>query len=129
MNEAGVWTVDQVAAAGLLAALGLEAKTDTLEKVVVHLARHRLDACEWAAERVHDAVVRRMEAASTEIFTHHDAQWTEGFRAAEHLVLTARPAELLDLEPLRARSKGQVLRAMVREAKRVESALVVKTPA
>ncbi len=128
MEDPEPWSVDEVTAAGVLAALGLEPTAPRLGLVASQIARHRLNACEWAAERVHGAIIERLERAYIEQFGHHDMQWTDGFRAAEHEVMTARPAELLDLDRP-GRSKGQMLRALVRQARRDDTPLVIRTPA
>ena len=59
-----------------------------------------------------------MEEDSMEMARRHDAPWMDGFRRAEELVMTISPDELADFKPKRIVSKGQVLRQMVRQARK-----------
>lgn len=48
MDKATHWTVDQLAANKLLAALDLEATPDRMALATQHIARHRHDQIGWA---------------------------------------------------------------------------------
>ena len=111
------WTVDQLAASNLLAALGVEATPEQLALATEHIARHRQDQISWAAERVHSRLVDMLENVSTEAFVHENEDFTRGFRYAEQQILTLDPQRLLELASERPRSQGQFLRAMVRQAR------------
>jgi hypothetical protein len=117
MSESTSWSMDRLAAHNLLASLKLDTTEDNLEQAARHFARHRQSAIEWAAERTHSSMVRSLEAGSTSYFDRHSAEWTDGYRFAEQQVSTMMPKDLLDLGPERTRSKGQVLRALVRQAR------------
>lgn len=117
MSESTFWSMDRLAAHNLLASLKVAATESNLEIAARHFARHRESAIEWAAERTHSSMVRRLEAGSTMYFDRHDAEWTDGYRFAEQQVSTMLPKDLLDLGPDRMRTKGQVLRALVRQAR------------
>lgn len=118
MDHATHWSVDRLAASNLLAQLKLEASDDLVDLVTRHFAEHRRNLVGWAAERTQSAIIERMESAATSLFTYHDEDWVRGFSQAEEVVLTIEPKALLDLEPGPPRSQGQILRSMVREARR-----------
>lgn len=117
MGDSTSWSMDRLAAHNLLASLKLEQTEENLELAARHFARHRESAIEWAAERTHASMLRSLESGSTMFFDRHSAEWTDGYRFAEQQVSTMMPKDLLDLGPERARSKGQVLRALVRQAR------------
>jgi len=119
MNDSNMWTVDQLAATNLLAELKLEPTEAVLNAATRHLASHRRDAIGWAAERAHGAMIRKLEAAAMDHVSRQSDEWAAGYHFAEQQILTTMPEELLELGPDKARSKGQVLRAMVRHARRV----------
>ena len=112
------WSVDELAARKLLAALEL-GETDALVDEVARLfAEHRVNIAGWSAEKVHAGLIRTLEEASPSIFAHHNEDWARGFRGAEELVITTNPLDLLDIEPDQPRSQGQILRSLVRQAKK-----------
>ena len=111
------WTVDQLAACNLLAALGVEATPEQLALTTSHISRHRQDQIGWAAERVHSRLVDMLEKVSTESFVHESEDFTQGFRYAEQQILTLDPRQLLELASERPRPQAQILRAMVRQAR------------
>lgn len=117
MSDSTAWSMDRLAAQNLLARLNVETTAGNLELAAEHFARHRDDAIGWAAERAHARMVKALEAAGPMHFSNRSEDWAEGFRFAEHQVATILPEELLDLGPARIRSKGQVLRALVRQAR------------
>lgn len=117
MGDSSAWSMDRLAAQNLLARLNVEATPGNLELAAEHFARHRDNAIGWAAERAHSRVVRELESVGTMHFGDRCEEWAEGFRFAEHRVATMMPEELLDLVPHRTRSKGQILRSMVRQAR------------
>lgn len=119
MSDSNFWSVDRVAANNLLADLKLEATADILETVTKHFAQNRQSAIGWAAERSHSYVIRKMESVSSIYFDRKNAEWTDGFRFAQHQIAIIRPQELLELGSDKARTKGQVLRALVRHARSV----------
>jgi hypothetical protein len=118
MDHSTHWSVDSLAASNLLAQLKLDATDDLVGLVTRHFSEHRRNMVEWAAERVHDNVVRAMEDASTGSFSYRSEDWVRGFQHAEELVVGMTPRELLQLEADQTRSKGQILRTMVRQSRR-----------
>lgn len=121
MIERGVWSVDRVAASNLLAHMGLPSTGEAVDQVASHLAQHRYSAYSWAAERVRESIIQRLASASMNLFHRKSDIWTEGFCNAEQMVMGISPEEALGLEPVRGRTKGQVLRAMVRKARAEQS--------
>lgn len=117
MTESHIWSVDRIAAGNLLISLGV--KLDPADELLIaeHFARHRQDAHEWAAERARDRIVSKLEAASLELCPRSSDDWSQGFQRAEQMVLTMTPNELIGTDVGKARSKGQVLRALVRHAR------------
>ena len=118
MDDSGIWNVDLMAARGLLAALKLEATDEALRASAAHFSAHRRSSYIWAAERVHSKTIDNLETVSRREFAHRDGQWTDGFRFAEQCVLELEPEELLELNQERTQTKGQILRNLVRKAKR-----------
>lgn len=117
MTESKVWSVDRIAAGNLLLSLGLKLDPDDESLIAEHFARHRRDAQEWGAERARDQIMRKLETASLELCHRSSDDWSQGFQRAEQMVMTMTPNELTGAEVGKARSKGQVLRALVRHAK------------
>lgn len=117
MSDSTAWSMDQLAAHALLTRLNVEATAGNLELAAEHFARHRDNAIGWAAERAHSRIVRELEATGPMYFNDRNEEWAEGFRFAEHRVATMMPEELLELAPAKVRSKGQLLRTMVRQAR------------
>ena len=118
MTDSDSWSVDRLAANNLLAHLGLEATADKVEWVEQHFARHRRTAMDWAAQRVHASIIDRFEAAAGDYFRHRSEAWTEGFRFAEQEVAGLTARDLLKTDTGQAQSKGQILRSLVRHARR-----------
>lgn len=115
--------VDTLAASNLLARLGLDASPQLLAAVAGHMAAHRIGAIEWAAERARETIVQQLETRSLAMLGDHNEDWASGFRHAEQIVWGMTATELLGEVPARTMSKGQVLRSMLRQArKRVEQA-------
>lgn len=117
MDNATQWSVDRLAASNLLAALKLDASDDLIDIVARHFAEHRRSIASWTADRIRDAIFREMEESSMSLFAHRSEDWANGFGHAEQIIMTAQPKDLLNLDPAPARSKGQILRAMVRQAR------------
>lgn len=118
MDDSRIWNVDLLAARGLLAELKLEATEDALKKVAGHLSAHRRSSYTWAAKRVHSNAVETLEDVSKAEFAHRDGKWADGFRFAEQCILELMPETLLELSEERTQTKGQILRTLVRKAKR-----------
>lgn len=117
MTGSGVWSMDRVAASTLLTALGLDISEERLLMVAGHFARHRDGAQDWAASRAHDHIAEKFEEAAQQDRRDHGDDWHRGFSAAEEIVLTLSPQELLGIDSARPRSKGQALRTMMRAAR------------
>ncbi|MET0137463.1 MAG: hypothetical protein ABW039_02910 [Sphingobium sp.] len=118
MSDMRAWSMDRLAAVNLLADLGQEPTPDNLAKATRHFADHRHHAIGWAAERVHGAIIDRLEAsAASSDFRHDSAERGDGFRLAQQQVMTVRPRDLLQLAPDQQRSRGQILRGLVRRAR------------
>jgi hypothetical protein len=127
MGESGCWEVDRLAAKRLLDRLKIEATPAIVEEVGAEFAEHRRTSEVWVAGRVQSRVIRELEARSMQDFCRMDDNWRNGFMAAENVVATLSMDELLDQPRGAARSKGQVLRGMVRDARK-RSALVERRP-
>ncbi len=118
MDHATHWGVDRLAASNLLAQLKLDASDELIDLVTRHFADHRRSLVSWAAERTQSAIVEAMETASIPLFAHREEAWVRGFHQAEEIIFTLEPKALLELDPGPPRSKGQFLRAIVRQARR-----------
>lgn len=117
MIESQVWSVDRVAAADLLGSLGVDATPEALEAAAIRLARHRICAQDWAVKRAQSRVVAALESASARHFDRRSNDWIDGFRRAEEIVIVMAAGELVPSLAPQARSKGQVLRSLVRQAR------------
>ncbi len=118
MSDSDVWSVDSVAANSLNARLGGGFSDEQVEAIARHFARHRRMACEWATERAYGTILQMLEKASLELLFDKSEEWGNGFQRAEQLVMELTPEDLLGIVPGSERTKGQFLRAMVRQARR-----------
>ncbi len=117
METATHWSVDRLAASNLLAQLQMDATEELIDQVARHFAEHRRSLVDWVAERTHSAIYEAMEAAAADLFADHSEEWVRGFNQAEQIIITTHPRNLLDMDPGRPRSKGQILRSMIRQAR------------
>ncbi|WP_159872634.1 hypothetical protein [Novosphingobium sp. 9U] len=118
MSDSRVWSIDRVAAAGLLNSLGIAGTPEAIEAAARHFSSHRSCAQDWAAERARSTAIDALEAASVQQFTRRSSDWAEGFRCAEEILMVMTAKELVPVNMAEPRSTGQVLRSMVREARR-----------
>jgi hypothetical protein len=118
MEDGSVWDVDRVAATELLALLRDAPEADWRSLAAKAFCRARLQSYEWAARRVHESAIKVLEAEATETFHRKEPVWTDGFRHAEECLTAKAPSELLEVITRPSRSKGQVLRSIMRSAKR-----------
>ncbi|MBO9575983.1 MAG: hypothetical protein J7494_09625 [Sphingobium sp.] len=118
MTNKRYWSVDELAARKLLAELKLGESDGLVDQIAQHFAEHRVNIAAWAADRIQAELVQMLEGASASSFAHHGEDWARGFNAAEELVVTTSAANLLDIAPARARSKGQILRTLVRQTRK-----------
>lgn len=119
MSSVDIWSVDRVAAGNLAADLGLDPEGKEAGRIASHFARHRFSAYEWAAERAQANIIGALERGSLDLAwrTEDDDAWRRGYMQAEQVVLTMTLPQLVDVENRKPRSKGQILRAMVRRAR------------
>lgn len=125
MSESQCWEIDRMAARRLIGRLGVAATPETVEEVAAEFASHRLEVEQWVADRVQSYVIGMLEARSIEEFGRMDERWSDGFRTAEELVARLQSEDLLGQPVSEAKSKGQLLRSMMRTARK-RSALVEK---
>ena len=118
MIDSSIWSVDRIAANKLAASLGSDYREDQIELIAEQFAQHRRSAYTWIAERIRDNLLERLSSASRGLFNRKSDEWTSGYREAEHIAMTMDTNELMGLEYRPARSKGQILRAMVRGARK-----------
>lgn len=116
VGDAITWSMDELAAANMLGELGIDPTTENLARAAAHFARHRRYVAGWAAQRVHADMVSRLEQAAMSHDARPQEAWREGFRFAQHQLMTAHPSQSLD-EPDPAPSKGQILRGLLRRAR------------
>lgn len=108
--------VDEVAAHNLLLALGLEASEDRIAEAAAHMRAHRTSAEHLLLDKARDDLFTHLESAFRRFRTHDD-HWNAGYAAAETEAVNwfaARP--YVDAVPP-ARTKGDILRAMIRHQK------------
>jgi hypothetical protein len=115
MEEGRHWDMDRLAAGQLAAALGLP--EEGREAMAQAFARHRESAMEWAASRVRDRIGQGLESAMLEQVARRNEDWAEGVAWAQMQVAGMGTGELLGRVPGRPRTRGQVLRSLVRAAR------------
>jgi hypothetical protein len=118
MADEGVWGVDRVAAAELLALLKGAPEADWDILAAKAFSTKRLQSYEWAARRVHESAIKELETEATEMFQRKEPMWTDGYRHATESLMAKSPIKLLGLMSRPPQSKGQVLRSFLRSAKR-----------
>ena len=120
MVENDCWDVDRLAASRLLASLKLEPTAEILQEAARHLARHRRESSAFSAERVRAKIVEDLEARSVDHLRSgsksHD--WAMGVGFAELRVASLDLDDVTDQGLRKPRSKGTILRSMVREARK-----------
>lgn len=60
-----------------------------------------------------------LERISTDSFARESDDFTRGFRYAEQQIMTLDALDMLELAPERSLTQGQILRAMVKQARSV----------
>ncbi|MCB2014045.1 MAG: hypothetical protein R3E11_04175 [Sphingobium sp.] len=118
MTDSSIWSVDHIAATNLAASLGPDCREEQIELIAEHFAQHRHSAYTWIADRIRDNLLERLSSASRGLFRRKSDEWTSGYREAEHIVMTIDTDELVGVDDRPARSKGQILRSMMRGAKK-----------
>lgn len=118
MASTTCWETDRIAARKMLAALGLPPEADLIAAAAQVMAQHREQSMEYAAERIQGHIVRQLETEGPQRFVRESEDWARGFNYAEELLITATPADLLEIAPAPPRSKGQHLRTMIRAARK-----------
>lgn len=118
MHESQRLEVDNLAAKALLGSLGLEATPEHLNLAAAQLAEHRNSYVSWLLGRAHSKIVEILETRFRECLDRKSEDWVAGYQFAEQEVARLMPEDLAGLVQDRPRSKGQILRSMVREARR-----------
>jgi hypothetical protein len=118
MNDSKTWMVDQIAAANIGRALGLELDEQQLATVGEHLAEHRASALDMAASRIRETILERVYQARLAVHERRSAEWSEGCRSAEHAIMAMSSTDLLALPAAETVSQGQVLRTLIRHARK-----------
>lgn len=122
MGDARYWEIDRVAAAELLATLREAPEADWGEIAAEAIAKTRRQSYDWAAKRVRQTALGVLEREAADAFQHKDAIWTDGFRHAEKCLLATSPSDLLGVTTRPAPTKGQILRTLLRSARRGKAA-------
>lgn len=117
MDVTGVWEVDRLAAADLLIVLKTVPQAEWPEVIATAFSKARLENYDWAAKRVRETVIDILETEAVQEFRRKDMIWTDGFRHAEECIVAQMPTELLRVYSGQSKSKGQVLRSLVRSAR------------
>lgn len=118
MVSTTAWETDRIAARKVLAVLGLPPESELIDAAVQVMTQHREQSMEYAAERIQAHIVRQLETEGPQRFIRESEDWARGFNYAEELLITATPADLLEIAPAPPRSKGQLLRTMIRAARK-----------
>lgn len=123
MGDAHYWEVDRMAAAELLATLKEHPEAEWGVIAAEAIAKTRRQSYEWAAQRVRQSALAVLEREASGAFQHKEATWTDGFRHAEKCLMATSPTQLLGVTTRPAPTKGQVLRALLRSAKRGKASI------
>ena len=121
MTTSDTWEVDRLAAAELLARLKEAPEGEWGTIAAEAIASMRLHNYDWAAQRVRQSMLATLEREADRTFRDRDASWSDGFVHAEKCLLATSTSDLLGVTSRPARSKGQVLRALLRSARRQKS--------
>jgi len=116
--------VDRLAASRLLVRLNLASSPEVIEIVGQEFAAHRETTATGLVARVHQRIVDVLERCSIELLSSRSTsgEWAEGFACAEQAIAELEPEELLDEAPDMQLSKGQMLRYLIRSARKSDSA-------
>lgn len=116
--------VDRLAASRLLTRLNLASSPEVIQIVGQEFAAHRETEAAGLVARVHQRIVAALERCSIEVLSSRpsSAEWAEGFACAEQAVAVLEPEELCDEMPDMQVSKGQMLRFMIRSARKADGA-------
>ncbi|MET3763140.1 hypothetical protein [Sphingomonas sp. UYEF23] len=119
MNKSSVWIVDQLAAARVIRELNLSVTESGINRLAELLADHRLDAMDLAISRTQLTIsnaIRDLLGRNR----HKSGEWSDGCRSAEMAILTDTLDAIQIMRPKQTRSKGQVLRSLMRQARKTD---------
>lgn len=117
MRISSPWSVDQLAASRLLDDLGIEVTETRLDMVARHFAGYRDNMSNWSAQHVQSQILLKLETTPRAGMGRDGDDWNRGFCFAEQQVATMTINELLQRDTAPERSRGQILRSMLRHAR------------
>ena len=118
MDRSDYWEIDRLAASQLVSAL--KCKPSEIDGITLAFTKYRKTISEWIVKKTHDDIAGLLEKESMNYFSHHDAQWIEGYLFAQRVVsefemaqdeLTGSPAKT---------TKGDFLRDSIRSVRRIK---------
>lgn len=113
-----VWAVDQVAAANMSFALGMTPDSAGAALIAQHFAEHRRTAAALAVRWMRRKIIDQIQRLTDDPGQHRNVDWSMGCLAACGIVERIATAQLDEVTPPAGRSKGQIVRSMIRRARR-----------
>jgi hypothetical protein len=117
MADLHIGYVDKVAAVGLAREFGLSLDDDRMADLARHLADHRASSVDLALVkirgRISDVVLRILSDARS----FRSSDWSDGCRSAEASVMAVIGDVMREVQPRVPRTKGQILRDMLRHSR------------
>ena len=116
MAESSVWLVDKIAAEAIIRDLGLQLGEPQIACVAERLAEHRINTFDLGASRIQSKIATTVQDVVS-AHSYRSTDWSEGCRSAEAAILTMASRLLAETKPVKQRSKGEILRTMVKKAR------------
>lgn len=121
MTEPSTWMVDQLAAAKADAELNLGISQIQLQLLAEIFAEHRSSTLELGMARVETRISSSIEDVLKRNY-YKSGEWSDGCRSAEATIFTAISCVIQEMKPKKYRSKGQILRSLMRQGRQKKAA-------
>jgi hypothetical protein len=121
MTEPSTWMVDQLAAAKADKELNLGMSQIQLQHLAEIFAEHRSSTLDLGIARVETRISESIEGVLKRNY-HKSGEWSDGCRSAEATVLTTISCVIQEMKPVKHRSKGQILRSLMRQGRQQKAA-------
>ncbi|MGY2734776.1 hypothetical protein [Sphingomonas sp. UYP23] len=121
MTESSVWMVDQLTAAKVVRELDLNVTESQMRHLAELLAEHRINTLDLGVSRVQSKISDAIQDVLSR-HRHMTSDWSDGCRFAEAAIYTATLDAIREMKPKQQRSKGQVLRSFLRQARTAQAA-------
>ena len=117
MSGNKVWAVDRIAAANLCRALGVEERDSAIRLIEDQLAEHRSSAFDLVIARVRTKISNQLNWYFIRHGQPRGRDFSAGFMSAQEIVEGEIVVAQREIEPIKLRSKGEMLRSAIRQAR------------